>query len=627
MKKISSCIRLSILILAYPFLTGFFSIFGPSNYNKANDLYDQGHYEQAFAIYAEISSDLKGDVQQATYFRLGEMKLDGVGTAKDINAALAYFTKAAEGDDKTWKALAKLELVKIYTSNAGVQANANKAIFYLNEIVAEGLAKERGRAYQELGWLYWHGIAGQLEPNPAKAAGYYQKALNDGIVSAKEAIDLLLDYPEVYVELHQVEFLDRPSGIAPGGMETAYKLFTSGDAGKAFNILQWHAKNGNAEAQFEVANFYRSGIHVDQDNHRSASWFYLSARNGNPKAQLELARLTRLGLSAGGDAEAIKWSTRSGEQGYGDAYNVLAEIAYKPIGEDGKPGRPDSALVFQYSTKAAELGSPLGHTNLGHCYLDGIGVEKNRGIARKHFKLAAETGEPSAQLMLIKEFGENPSSAAERKSKDQLSYTSKADQRGASPLPESSPKGAKNDNLPVLSPVEIYAQNSAAVFMILAIGEEDASQGSAVALTPTIVITNKHVVEGSKIVGMRYNKEKVIFKPMKTSKSVDLYVLQSDIPLPHIKQTRKFDALKVGEKVYAIGSPESLANTISEGIVSGLRVIDGVRYIQTTAPIAHGSSGGALFDAGGNLIGITTKGYSGGGNLNFAISVDEIERL
>jgi Trypsin-like peptidase domain len=54
-------------------------------------------------------------------------------------------------------------------------------------------------------------------------------------------------------------------------------------------------------------------------------------------------------------------------------------------------------------------------------------------------------------------------------------------------------------------------------------------------------------------------------------------------------------------------------------LVSGLRTFEGVRLIQTTAPISHGSSGGGLFDAQGKLIGITTFMFKDGQNLNFAI--------
>lgn len=74
-----------------------------------------------------------------------------------------------------------------------------------------------------------------------------------------------------------------------------------------------------------------------------------------------------------------------------------------------------------------------------------------------------------------------------------------------------------------------------------------------------------------------------------------------------------------GERVYAIGAPEGLELTFSEGVVSSLRETEGVHIIQTSAPTSPGSSGGGLFDAQGNLIGITTFQLKEGQSLNFAL--------
>jgi S1-C subfamily serine protease len=82
----------------------------------------------------------------------------------------------------------------------------------------------------------------------------------------------------------------------------------------------------------------------------------------------------------------------------------------------------------------------------------------------------------------------------------------------------------------------------------------------------------------------------------------------------------------VGEAAYTLGSPVGLELTLSNGIVSGRREEGGHRYVQTTAPISPGSSGGGLFDARGNLIGITTLALVGrehlNQSLNFAIAAD-----
>jgi hypothetical protein len=88
---------------------------------------------------------------------------------------------------------------------------------------------------------------------------------------------------------------------------------------------------------------------------------------------------------------------------------------------------------------------------------------------------------------------------------------------------------------------------------------------------------------------------------------------------------RASSKLATGEHVYAIGSPEGLELTFSEGVISALRDTEGVRMIQTSAPISPGSSGGGLFDAQGNLIGITTFQLKEGQSLNFALPGDWIK--
>jgi hypothetical protein len=88
-------------------------------------------------------------------------------------------------------------------------------------------------------------------------------------------------------------------------------------------------------------------------------------------------------------------------------------------------------------------------------------------------------------------------------------------------------------------------------------------------------------------------------------------------------QLRTSDHLAVGERVVALGSPQGLELTISEGIISGIRDLSGGdRLLQTTAAISHGSSGGGLFDGQGRLVGITTLYLAESQNLNFAVPAE-----
>jgi len=89
------------------------------------------------------------------------------------------------------------------------------------------------------------------------------------------------------------------------------------------------------------------------------------------------------------------------------------------------------------------------------------------------------------------------------------------------------------------------------------------------------------------------------------------------------------DQLKVGEEVVAIGNPLSLESTVSNGIVSAIRTVEDEagKFVQVTAPISPGSSGGPLFNMAGKVVGITTSHIKGGENLNFAIPINDVKPI
>ncbi len=176
------------------------------------------------------------------------------------------------------------------------------------------------------------------------------------------------------------------------------------------------------------------------------------------------------------------------------------------------------------------------------------------------------------------------------------------------------------------SPVAIYAALDPSVLFIVSAGARSSSQGSAVAISPDQAITNCHVIAGRSLVGMAVGDDVAPLTKGPANEAADLCLVTSTTKLTPVRARRPFSDLKIGERVFAIGSPQGLQNTISEGIISGLRTDGGIRYIQTSAAISRGSSGGALVDEQGRLIGITTFKLREGESLNFAVSIDEMPR-
>ncbi len=153
-------------------------------------------------------------------------------------------------------------------------------------------------------------------------------------------------------------------------------------------------------------------------------------------------------------------------------------------------------------------------------------------------------------------------------------------------------------------------------------------QGSGVVIAGGEVITNCHVARraGGKIDVVRRNRRyKARLRHIDPER--DLCQLSvKGLDLPAIRIGRSY-GIKPGEPVFAVGAPQGLEMTISNGIISGIRTDGTTRYLQTTAAISPGSSGGGLFNANAELIGITTFQFREGQALNFAIPVEWFSEL
>lgn len=144
------------------------------------------------------------------------------------------------------------------------------------------------------------------------------------------------------------------------------------------------------------------------------------------------------------------------------------------------------------------------------------------------------------------------------------------------------------------------------------------------------ILTNNHVAGGGYFYSVKIEDDNEIYSTdefIKYNSVLDLAILRIDrklIPIPVYNGEKK---LLRGQKVVAIGSPLGLFNSVSDGIISGFRNIDGVDMIQFTAPISHGSSGGAVINMFGEVIGISTAGFDTGQNINLAVGYEFIRKF
>ena len=193
--------------------------------------------------------------------------------------------------------------------------------------------------------------------------------------------------------------------------------------------VETKAKQGDANAQYNLGEFYENGYGVEKDYEKAAYWFQKSAEQGNVHAQdklensAELIRWVYEKLAEQGNAnaqynlgncyangvgiekdneKAVYWFLKSAEQGNVFAQNKLEDSRYN-LGyyyAKGVGVEKDYKKAVYWFQKSAEQGNADAQYNLGSCYANGIGVEKN---FRKSFSLyhtAAIQGNKNAQNSL-----------------------------------------------------------------------------------------------------------------------------------------------------------------------------------------------------------------------------------
>ena len=189
------------------------------------------------------------------------------------------------------------------------------------------------------------------------------------------------------------------------------------------------------------------------------------------------------------------------------------------------------------------------------------------------------------------------------------------------------PAKSKQTNAPASDRIMSYEELAAFSSSVVMIKVFDANgechkAGSGVVINQEgYILTNFHVVSGASYFSVQFENETqdyVTDRLIKYHPNYDLALIRVDKPCKYINILRQGTLVR-GQSIVAIGSPLGLFNSVSDGIISGFRQIESKSMVQFTAPISHGSSGGALLDMWGRLVGIITAGFDQGQNLNLAV--------
>lgn len=181
-----------------------------------------------------------------------------------------------------------------------------------------------------------------------------------------------------------------------------------------------------------------------------------------------------------------------------------------------------------------------------------------------------------------------------------------------------------------LNAESIYNKVNKSVYTIYTVNFYDKtpeSLGSAIAVTDHILATNCHVALTGNYLGIVIDNQFKLGTLFFRDVNRDICFVE----VPGIKFTpvkiRESKDVKVGEAVYAIGNPEGLEKSISQGIISNKRKDRGGYVLQTDATVSFGSSGGGLFDQNGDLIGITNSIDRHSKNIAFALPTEWINQI
>ncbi len=182
-----------------------------------------------------------------------------------------------------------------------------------------------------------------------------------------------------------------------------------------------------------------------------------------------------------------------------------------------------------------------------------------------------------------------------------------------------------------LTPEKLYPKVLPSIITLDVEGQSgEKSVGSAVlALADDVAVTACHVVANARTVWAVFadgQRVKVV-GCLHQDASRDLALLKLEKPRPHRRATLCGELQAVASRIYVVGTPKGYAFSISDGLISQIRTVDGFREYQLSCPISPGNSGSPVFNQRGEVIGIASWTKSDAQNMSFAIPTSDFIRL
>jgi S1-C subfamily serine protease len=367
----------------------------------------------------------------------------------------------------------------------------------------------------------------------------------------------------------------RGADAAAGAFAVAQATDARHDYTKELKLLRPLAEQGDATAQSRLGSMYYFGRGVPKNYTEAARWFRKAAEQGGASVQFLLGLMYNMGQGVPKDyAEAARWFRKAAEQGVADAQVHLGAMFSRGWGVP-----KNSAEAVRWYRMAAEQGNAVGQGFLGLCYEGGEGVPRDYVQAYMWLNIAAAGGDKLA---------------AQNRDRVEHSMTvqqiAEAQRRTAAWQPKHS------GEQPAASSASTAKQEPA-----------PGQLGTGFFVGDGMVVTNAHVVKGCSEVSIGPPERRVTARVIARDGDNDLALLRAATYPTAVAVLRL--SVRQGEAVTAYGYPLpgllSSGGNLTTGNITALSGIgDDSRFLQISAPVQPGNSGGPLLDGGGNVVGI-----------------------
>lgn len=550
---------------------------GAAAYQDGFAAYESGDYGRAYSIWLPLATAGDSDAQ----FGLGVILDNGQGVPENDAEAAKWYRAAAEKGNPD----AEFNLALLYDAGSGVPVDKAEAATWYRKAALTGHA---GAQYN-LGLMFESGEG--VEADPSRAAYWYTQAAEQGHVKAQNNLGVLYD---------------KGLGVPE-------------DRTQAAKWYRKSAEQGFARAQFNLGVMYDFGTGVAKDDREAAKWYRKAAVQGDQEAQFNLALMLDTGEELPADkAEAALWYRKAAEQGNGAAANNLGVLL--DSGGDGV-ARDAAGAAFWYE-RAAERGNSNAQRNLAMLYRDGRGLAQDLVSAYFWFTVAIDLMPSGPDREQTLEARAELAERMERREIQDAKTRAKEwevrgpDQRVTSLAPPASDLSDPNRS-------ELDSTGSG--FFVNRSGE---------------VVTNRHVIAGCSDLTLKLGREKLGPATVIASDADhDLALLRSGTAAPSWARFRMGPPLRPGDELVAVGYPlrgllasEANVTTGTVSATAGLR--DDPAYLQISAPVQPGNSGGPLLDRYGLVAGLVSAKLDAlevadtygdiPQNVNFAIKGDVV---